>query len=263
METGIYLLVSIGAVVFNILMIYILNMKFGLNNKGEVNPEPKDGNSPSSGEVKFTPEQQKFVDKLIDSKYKEFKTKFGDYDHLKQKVSEYESKEAELKQKDLEESKKYDEAKKTYEGKFSEYQKVIQDKERLIQDMQINHALSNEVNKQGGYIEETIALLKQNAILKDGVMRIKSKDSSGFDVELPVEEGIKKFLESRPYLVRASFKPGSGAQPPTPNNNGGNQTDLNSLNQDLKSAMDRGDTKKTSEIKNRIKEVLLTKGVRV
>lgn len=270
----------LGSVLTNMTMLYLLNKGFFiqemlslfgksdidilLNNFGEANGE--DG---GDGGIKFTPEQQKFVDKLIDTKANEFKQRYGDYETVKTKLSDYEKRESEKSQKDLEEAKKYDEAKKGYESKIIDAQKQIQERDKRIEDMNISYELTNEINKQNAYAEETLALIKSNAVIKDGKIRIKGKDSGGFDIEHSVEEGIKKFLESKPHLVKSNFRSGSGGRTGDgageDNNNGagGGTQDINTLNAELMKAMQGTDLKKISELKQKIKAHHSSRGVMV
>lgn len=230
------------------------------------NPEGEGQGGGEGGEVKFSAEQQKAVDRIVATRLARQKEQFADYDNLRQFKDEHEKGLEAQKQKDLETSKKYDEAKAGYETKIKGLSEALVGKDRTIETMTIDFNLTNEISKQNGYLEESLALLRGTALLKEGKIYIKGKDSNGLDTELPVEEGVKRFLTSRPHLVKASVK-GGGGTPPSGNGGGrgdgngsaGAEGDLTSLNLELQGAMQRGDRKKTAEIKNRIIEILKAK----
>lgn len=264
-----------AGILLNLLMVYLLNKGFFLDswlyqrdverwlgNRGEAG-DGGDNKGGDGGDMKFNAEQQKFIDKLIDKRSNEFKQKYADYDNLKTKVSEFEKQQNEKSQKELEDQKKYEEAKKGLETKLSEKDKIIADRESRINDMTISYELTNEINKQNAYAEETLALVKANATIKDGKVRIKGKDTSGVDIEYSVEEGIKKFLENRPHLIKSNFKAGGGGKGGDGGDNGagGGKEDINTLNADLAKAMNSGDRKKVMEIKQKINAHYAGRGI--
>lgn len=226
--------------------------RFLISERGEAGDD-KGGD----GGIKFTDEQQKFVDKLIDRKYSEIKNKYGDYDDLK-KFKDQHSKDLETKQqKELEEQKKYDEAKKGYETKITDLNGLVSKKDQEINDLRITHVLTNEINSQNGYAEETLALIKSKTILDaNGKVVMKSVDANGIEQTIPVAEGIKKLLESRPYLVRSTHKAGSGTGSGA--GTGGSSSvnageeDLNALNQKYLKQFYAGDIKGSKETKAKI-----------
>lgn len=233
----------------------------GEGNTGNAGTGAGDGNAG----IKFTAEQQKEIDRVIAVRLSREREKFSDYDNVKQKLSQYEQADSEKQQKSLEEAKKYEEAKQTYEMKLKKAQEELSVRDRNIQDLQITHALTNEVFKQNGFVEESLALLKNTAIIKEGKVLVKVRDENGLDDELPVEEGVKRFLTSRPHLVKAQARSGAGTPPAGGNNNGGGSvgSDLATLNSELINAMNAGDAKKVSDIKNRIRGQLKNRGVTV
>src|SRR3990167_3236866 len=136
---------GIMAVVANLFMLSILNIP--LNNKGEAG-DGKNDDKGGDGGIKFTEDQQKFIDKVIDKKYKswkeEEKTRFSEYEDLKKFKDDHIRAQDAKAQEELEKAKKYDEAKKGYETKVTELTTVVSKKDQEINDLRINHALTNE-----------------------------------------------------------------------------------------------------------------------
>jgi hypothetical protein len=229
-----------------------------IGNKGE------NDTTPPPGEIKFSPEQQKAVDHIIEARLARERAAKADYDDLR-KFKEESLKQQDAKvQKELEEQRKYEEAKKAYESQVNQHKEIINKKDYEITDLKIGHTLTNEISRQNGFIEETIALLKQSAALIEGNVFIKTKDANGIDVQLPVAEGVKRFLESRPHLVKSNFKAGGGGSGSTnPNTGGGNETEtLSELNQKLSEAMSRGDNKEMNELNKKIRAKLTAQNVK-
>ncbi len=228
--------------------------------------EGKGGEGVSS-DMKFSPEQQQFIDKLIDRRVGEIKSRYSDYDDLRKFKSENDKQQEAKVQRDLEEQKKYDEAKKGYENTINQHKELVGKKDQEIVDLRISHSLLNEISRQNGYPEETLALLKSSAMLDGaGNVVIKGKDSNGIDTQLSVAEGIKRFLESRPYLVKSTHKAGGGTPPGTPpqgGNGSGAGEDHNSLNREYMDAISRGDFKRSRELKIKINQILYAKGVSI
>lgn len=232
-----------------------------LNNRGESGSGGGDGDKNKD----FTPEQQTKVDAIIQERLAREKSKYSDYDDLKKFKTEHEKSLEAATQKELEAKKEYEKLKEGWTKKEQEYQGVVTKKDSEINDLKIGHALINEINKQNAYAEETMALIKSQAVFdKDGNLRIKGKDANGMEVLHSVEEGVKKFLEQRPHLVKAN-KPGGGGTPPGAGGGGAGAggEDLNSLNADMLRALESGDQKKIKELKVKIKATLAAAGVRV
>lgn len=102
-------------------------------------------------------------------------------------------------------------------------------------------------------------MLRSNVILDaNGNVKVKGKDANGIDVEMPLQDGVKRFLEQRPHLVKSTHKAGAGTGANNGAGAGGGQSgggqgeDLNSLNIQLSEAGKRGDLKAISEIRNKI-----------
>lgn len=230
-----------------------------LNNKGEAATENK---------VEFTAEQQKALDAVVQERLARERAKYSDYEDLRKFKSEYEKSQEQKNQQELENAKKYEEAKKGYETKINEYGQIVSKKDQEIIDLRKTYELSSEISKHGGFIEESIALLKNNTILDaNGQVKIKTKDANGMDVELPLTDGIKKFYEQRPHLVKSTFKSGAGTGANDGGGTGagagsGQAEDLNSLNAELVQAMRGTDLKRISDIKTKIKAAMLAKGTK-
>ena len=205
------------------------------------------------------------VDAIVQDRLAREKAKFVDYDDLKKFKTEFEKTQDAKQLQLLEEQKKYQEAKDLSEKKILEAQGIIAKKDIEITDMKVGSALMGEIVKQNAYAEETMALIKTQAVFdKEGNIRIKGRDANGLEVMDSVEEGIKKFLVQRPHLVKAT-KPGGGGTPPG-NPGGGPGTggdDLNSLNAEFLAARQRGDAKKMGELRVKMHAALASTGVRL
>jgi len=224
---------------------------------GEENKEVK--------EAVFTPEQQAKVDAIVQERLSREKAKYADYETMKQKLAEFERLNNEKAQKELEAQKEYEKLKEGWIKEKQDLTGVIAKKDNEIIDTKINYALMSEITKQNAYIEESIALLKQQAVFKDGNIFIKGKDINGLEVLDSVEEGVKKFLTQRPHLVKATKRDGGGTGANGTPSTGGQAgvEDLNTLNAEFIEAQGRRDTKKMNEIRTKIKAALTAQGVRL
>jgi hypothetical protein len=105
--------------------------------------------------------------------------------------------------------------------------------------------------------------LKSQAVLdKEGNIRIKGRDANGIEVFDSVEEGIKKFLTSRPHLIKATNKNGGGTGAGNPSNLNVGGDDLNSLNAELLKAQANRDMKLQKELTVKLRAKLAEQGVR-
>lgn len=231
-----------------------------LNNRGEVIVEQKP--------VEIPQELQPVVDKIVQARIAREREKYGDYDDLRKFKTEYEKGQEQKTQEELLKQKKYEEAENMYKGKINEFSQKLTAKEQEIQNLRIDHALTNEISRSNGFVEESVALLKgQVAVDANGNLSIKSKDANGLDINLPLSEGVKKFYEQRPHLLKATHKQGAGTGA---GDNGDSSTvttvmdsDLNYLNAQLVKARGTGDGAKVREITTKIKNVMKSKGVSV
>lgn len=224
----------------------------GLGVRGE-------GETTTADPVKFTPEQQKAVDHIIQERLVREKQKYGDYEDLKKFKTEFEKTQDQKAQEELVRQKKYEESEAVYKKQLGEVQNVVAAKDGEIRNLKINHVLSNEIAKSNGYIEESVALLLRDADLdKSGNVIIKGKDANGLDVLLSAGDGVKRFLETRPHLVKSTHQKGGGSGSGDNGSGAGGSAgsgkgeDHVTLNADLKRAIDVGDRKKANEIKTKL-----------
>lgn len=191
--------------------------------------------------------------------------KYANYDELVKFRTEHEKQADEKAQKDLEDRKEFDKVKEGWVTKEKDLQGIITTKDTEISGMRIDHALISEVNKQNAYAEETMALLRTQATFDDNkTIRIKGKDANGIDTMLSIEDGVKKFLEGRPHLIKANKPGGGGTNAGTAGNAAAaGKTDLDSLNAELIEAQRVGDFKKSKELKVKIRATMASQGVRL
>jgi hypothetical protein len=219
------------------------------NERGEVaGAEP-----PKSAEPQVF--KQEDVDRIVQERLARERTKFSDYDDLRKFREEHSKKEAELQQQDLIRQKKYEEAEGTYKKQLTEREQLLVQKDQQIQDMRISNALTFEISKQNGFVEETVALLRNSAaVSKDGAVLLKMRDTNGIEKEVTIEEGLKQFYAARPHLLRATGATGGSGTPPAGSGGGaGAGDDLASLNMQLVQAMSKGDRKAAEEITKKIR----------
>jgi len=222
-----------------------------LNNRGEAGAEDKGKGAEGAGK-QFSEEQ---VNAIVQDRLAREKSKYSDYDELKKFRADHEKEKEALTQKELEQRKEYDKLKDSWLNKEREYQGIISKKDSEITDMKIGSVLMSEIVKQNAYAEETMALIKSQAVIKeDGKVFIKGRDKNGLEVLDSVEEGISKFLTQRPHLVRVTKKDGGGTPPAGGGAGGGNSggEDLNSLNAEMLQAINKGDHKRAKELKTKI-----------
>ena len=218
----------------------------------------------NKGEEKLLPQSQ--VDAIVQDRLARERSKFADYDDLKKFKSEFEKSQDAKQLQLLEEQKKYQEAKDSYEKKIGEFQGIVTKKDSEISDMKIGNSLITEITKQNAYAEEAMALLRSQAVFdKEGNIRIKGRDANGLEVLNSVEEGVKKFLEGRPHLIKATKKEGggTGGGQGTAAGAGAGAEDLDTLNAELIEAQRAQDYKKAGEITKKIRAKLTAQGVRL
>jgi len=198
------------------------------------------------------------IDSAIESRLNRERSKFGDYEDLKKFKEEHKIATDKKNQEDLEASKKYDEAKQGYETKIGEMAGVISSKDVLIKNMQITTALTNEIVGQNGFVEETLALLRQSTVIdENGGVFIKGKDANNIDAKLSIADGVKDFLTKRPHLVKAGGTGGSGGTGGAGAGSGdGKSANLAELNTQLMQARNTGDMKRANELKIKIAAIL-------
>ncbi len=192
--------------------------------------------APQQSEPKYT---QKDLDDFAARARGSFERKESELkselEELRQFRQEHQKQNEELAQRDLEAKKKYDEALQMKEQKLSEYQKIVSEKETAINELQISHAIDGEIMRQGLYPEAS-QLIKSNAVLEDGVVKIKGKDANNIDSLLSVEEGVKQFKQTKPYLARAASEGGAGTSPASSmgGQNANNKSDADALQEAMR-----------------------------
>ena len=199
------------------------------------------------------------VDAIVQDRLAREKAKYSDYEDLRKFKTEHEKELEAATQKELEAKKEYDKLKEGWQKKDQEYLGIISKKDTEITDMKVGNTLMGEIVKQNAYAEETMALIKSQAVFdKEGNIRIKGRDANGLEVMDSVEEGIKKFLIQRPHLVRVTQKAGggTGAGGAGGAGAGAGAEDLNTLNAELLQAQQRGDVKKINELKMKMRAIL-------
>lgn len=219
-----------------------------------------------AGELKFTPEQQAHIDKLIGAKAADYHAKLtplqAQLNDLSKFKSEYEKSQEVKNQEDLVKQKKYEEAEGNYKKQINEFSGKLSAKDQEIQDLRINHSLTNEISKQGGFTEESLAMIRRDATIDAaGNIVIKSKDANGADITVPVADGVKKLLTERPHLVRSTFKGGGGTgaggtETGAGGTGAGGEESLEVLNAKYAEALKGTDLKLRSELKGKISAAL-------
>ena len=240
--------------------ISVSSNEYGATGPGE-SDDKGDADKGGKGAIHFTPEQQEFVNKTIDTKYAKWKQeeaiKYRDYEELAKFKQEHLKAQDAKAQEELIKAKKFEEVERNYQTKLNEFGQLVSKKDQEITDLKISHHLTNEINRQNGYTEETLALVKANAVLDaNGNVVIKTKDANGMDATLTVADGIKKVLEARPYLVKSTHKQGGGTgagEGSTGTTTPQGADELMTLNAQMQEAMRTGDWKKTQELKSKIR----------
>lgn len=279
LEFWVYVSILLGGVLGHLLLRRSGDAgRFFLNNIGEAGTGAGAGDGGAGAgdggkggkPVTFSPEQQAAVDHIVQERLSREKSKYADYDDLKKFKTDAEKQNDAKAQKELEDSKKYDEAKKGYENKIGELSNKLNEKDQAIQDRDIRHALTMEISKANGFLEESIALLRgMAAVDANGNVVIKVKDKNQVEQTLSVAEGVKNFLTERPHLVKSNHKAGSGSGAGDGAGAGGGGAGgaggetLSSLNAELAQAINRGDQKRAAELKPKIRALMQGKGVSV
>jgi len=214
-------------------------------------PEGEGGGGAKGGEGQGKTFTQEEVDRIIGDRLARTKSQFADYDDLKKVREEHAKEQDKLKQDELVRQKKYEEAEGTYKKTIAEREAMLSAKDAQLLNMTLTQAIAAEAMKQNGFVDETIALVRNTAtVTKDGQVIMKAKDANGIEKDVTVEEGLKAFYAQRPHLVKASGQGGSGTPPAggSGGNAGGGQ-DLNVLNAQYYQAMQTGNRKLANEIK--------------
>jgi len=236
------------------------------NNRGELDLGDKE--TFTADEVKTLVEKQidgliqPKIDGIVQTRLSQQARQFEGYEELKKFKTEHETQAANDEKKKLEDQGKYDEALKAVNIKVDDLNNVILTKDNTINAMMIGSALTTEIIAQGGYLEETLAMLKASAELKDGVVTIKSKDANGIDQSFSVTDGVKSFLEKRPHLIKANANAGGGdtGSGDAGQGGGGGADDLTTLNDLLVKQSMNNDFKGAQETRDKIKALMTKDG---
>lgn len=206
---------------------------------------------------------QEQVDSAVKERLVREGKKFVDYDDLKKFKTDHEKLADETAQKDLESRKEYDKAKEGWVTKETELQGIITTKDSEISSMRIGNALTSEIVKQNAYVEETKAILRGQVVIGENKdIRIKGRDANGQEITLTIEEGVKKFLEQRPHLIKATKRDGGGTGAGQTDTQGNTENDLNALNTELMEAQRVGDHKKVADLRTKVRASLTSQGIR-
>lgn len=250
----------LSGVLSNLGMLWILNNKGEAGEGGDSKGDAGKGQSSGGDERTFTQED---VNRLINRRYAELKSQYEDYDELKEFKQKHEKELEQRQQQELEEQKEFEKLKENFQSKESEYKNLLTQKEQSIRNMKIENALNVQLGAYGAY-PEALYELKQKAVLTDdGQVKIKGKDANGIDAELDVSDGVKNFLDKKPYLVKAQGKSGgdTGAGAGDPGLGGKSGDDLASLNDQYQKALFQGDHKGAAEIKKKMSANFSNRGV--
>ena len=242
------------------------------NNRGELNVGDKTQFTLDEVNELFTKELNTAVDKAIHPKIDSIvqerlarnDKQYEGYEELKKFKADHETSVAADEKKNLEEKGRYEDAQKISDQKITDLSAVITNKETTISSMTIGNALTTEIVNQNGYLEETLAMLRSSAELKDGVVTIKGKDANNVDQSLSVLDGVKNFLEKRPHLIKAKAGGGAGtggAGGAGAGGQAGNEgDDLTTLNNLLASQSLNNDIKGATETRTKIKALMVKDG---
>lgn len=237
-----------------------VNFKFLFNNKGFADSGDGDKGKGAGDGDKGKAFSQDEVNRIVQERLDRERSKFSDYDDLKKFKSEHEREQDKIKQEELIKQKKYEEAEGNYTKQIGELQGIVTQKDNTIQSLQVEHALIGEITRQNGYVEESLALIKNSAVIRDGHVLIKIKDANGIEKEVTVDHGIKNFLDQKPHLVRAKAGSGGGgtggAGSGAGDAGGGQGETLADLNTKLFAAISANDRKQVEELRKKITPLL-------
>lgn len=208
--------ISIALVTFGVIGHLVMRRSMDIGNHIRSLINNQRGEGEAGGEVVLDAKQQAFVDKLIAAKAADYHAKLTPLQtqltELSKFKTEYEKSQETKNQEDLIKAKKYEEAEGNYKKQITDFSGKLSAKDQEINDLKITHVLTNEISRQGGFTEETIAMIKGNATIdSQGNIVYKTKDAHGADITVAVADGVKKFLTERPYLVRSNHKAGGGS----------------------------------------------------
>ena len=209
---------------------------------------------------KFT---QADVDRVVQDRLAREGKKYGDYDELKKFKDDHAVNEDKQKEKDLEAKNEYDELKKGWAEKEINFNKAIVEKDIAFKDLRIDNALGAEVAAQNAYPEAKAVLKGMVSLSDDGTPQMEGKDQVGNKTAITLTEGVKKFLEERPHLIKANQNKGGGTPPAGGNGGGGaaGSEELSDLNTQYMQAVNQGNNKLAGELKAKIQGYFTQKNI--
>lgn len=219
------------------------------------------GDGGAGGDKTFT---QADVDRVVQERLGREKTKYADYDELKTFKDEHAKNQDDLKQKELESQKNYEELKKGWTEKENNFNKALTEKDTAFKSLKIDNALGAEVAAQNAYPEAKEVLKTLVTLSDDGTPQMKGKDQVGNEIAITLTEGVKKFLEERPHLVKASQGSGGGTPPAGGGGDGGatgGTDELSDLNTQYMTAVSQRNMKLAGELKAKIQNHFTTKNI--
>ena len=219
------------------------------------------GDAGAGGDKTFT---QADVDRVVQERLGREKTKYADYDELKTFKDEHAKNQDDLKQKELESQKNYEELKKGWTEKENNFNKALTEKDTAFKSLKIDNALGAEVAAQNAYPEAKEVLKTLVTLSDDGTPQMKGKDQVGNEIAITLTEGVKKFLEERPHLVKASQGSGGGTPPAGGSGDGGaagGTDELSDLNTQYMTAVSQRNMKLAGELKAKIQNHFTAKNI--
>jgi hypothetical protein len=218
-----------------------------------------DAGAGAGGDVKtFTQEQ---INVIVQDRLSREREKFSDYEDLKKFRTEHEKKLDETKQKELEAAKQYEELKKGWDEKENKYKSALSDKDTAIKGLKIDHSLSREIATQNAYPEVLDVLKNQVFIGDDGAAYMKGRDQVGNEINISLTDGVKKFLEARPHLVKGNTGAGGGTAAAAAAGAAGAGETLEELNEALVQAKASGNVVEAKKVSEKIKTFFVKKGI--
>jgi len=205
--------------------------------------------------------KQEDVDKIVSDRISRERSKYGDYDELKKFKDEQLAKQDEAKNKNLEEAQKYEELKKGWETEKVNYNKAIADKDDVIKDIKIDNALENVINVNNAYPEAKHTVKALVKLDEHGMPKMMGKDSVGNDTLIDLDEGVKKFLADKPYLVKGQKVNGTNTNAGNTGGEQGGTETLEQLNAGLIQARNSGNYKEAEALKVKISAALKASGI--
>lgn len=215
----------------------------GADSANETNPngqEPAETQVESS-ETQSTDEKtftQAQLDELIAKRIERERKKFADYDELKTKLSEFETKAEEQRQAELSEVEKAQEQAKKFEEQYKELAAQLEAERTKAQQDKIRFEFTKVASSANIIdIDAAIALSDLSAVTIDEGGKV-----------VGVDDVISALVENKPYLVAQKKQ----SQPIGTSTNGGPNEQIRTLEAQLADAKKAKDFAKVIELSNKI-----------